>query len=160
MQKSYASPPWNAPRAETIISEGAGAEGALLPLLHALQAEFGCVPDDAVPLLATALNLSRAEVHGVLTFYHDFRRTPGGRRILKLCRAEACQARGGREVEAALEDALGLAMGQSSADGAVTLEAAYCLGLCASGPAALLDGAPVARLAGARLTRLIDEIRQ
>jgi len=142
--------PWSAARASEIIAEG-GA-GALLPLLHALQAEFGCVPDAAVPLLASALNLSRAEVHGVLTFYHDFRRTPVEGHLVRLCRAEACQARGGREVEATLKAALEI-------DAGVTLEAVYCLGLCASGPAALVNGKPVARLHGARLTQLIEALR-
>lgn len=158
MNASSPPRPWDAARARELIALSAGLEGPLLPILHDLQAEFGCVPAEAVPVVAEALNLSRAEVHGVLTFYHDFRRTPAGRRVLKLCRAEACQARGGREVERALIAAMGLQMGETAADGAFTLEPVYCLGLCASGPSALLDDAPIARLAGDRLQRLIDEV--
>jgi formate dehydrogenase subunit gamma len=152
MPDGLLSSPWSAARASEIIGEGAGAAGALLPLLHALHAEFGCVPEAAVPMLASALNLSRAEVHGVLTFYRDFRRAPVHGHVVRLCRAEACQARGGREVEQALKAAL--------IDAGVTLEAVYCLGLCASGPAALVNGNPVARLQGVRLARLIEELRK
>ncbi len=130
-------------------------EGALLPLLHAIQEKLGYIPGSAVPQLARLLNLSRAEVHGTLSFYHDFREVPAGRRVLKLCQAEACQARGAREVRAAVERRFGLQLGQTGADGAVTLEPVYCLGLCASGPAALVDGQPVARLAPDDLDRLL-----
>ena len=116
-----------------------GAERTqLLPLLHAVQHEFGYIDDAAVPVMAKALNLTRADVHGVVTFYHDFRRTPAGRHVVKLCRAEACQARGSAAVEAAAEAALRVAMGETRADGQVTLEPIYCLGLCAIGPAALV----------------------
>jgi formate dehydrogenase subunit gamma len=158
MNASSSPRPWNAARAQEIIAQSEGLEGSLLPILHDLQAEFGCVPDEAVPVVAQALNLSRAEVHGVLTFYHDFRRAPAGGRVVKLCRAEACQARGGRQTEQRLESAFGLRMGETTADGALTLEPVYCLGLCASGPAALLDGEPIARLTGDRLQRLVDEV--
>src|SRR5215813_6318088 len=94
---------WNAERATAIIAEYRGLEGPLLPILHALQEAFGYVPEAAVPMVAEALNLSRAEVHGVLTFYHDFRREPAGRHVLKLCRAEACQAAGGDALAARAE---------------------------------------------------------
>lgn len=134
------------------------ARGALLPLLHALQREFGHIDDALVPHVAEALNLSRADVHGVVTFYHDFRRSAPGRHIVKLCRAESCQARGGRAVERAAVARLGTTMGSTRADGAVTLEPVYCLGLCAIGPAALVDGRPVARLDAAALDRIADEI--
>jgi len=144
---------------QDVIARHAEVEGALLPVLQALQAEFGWISDEAAALAAEALNLSRAEVHGALTFYHDLRRAPAGRRVLKLCRAEACQARGGRTAQAALEAALGVDMGETTPDGAVTLEPAYCLGLCASGPAALLDERPVARLTGGRLATLIETVR-
>jgi formate dehydrogenase subunit gamma len=151
---------WDPEAAAEIAARYAGKEGALLPLLHELQRTFGCVPDAAAPIAAKALNLSRAEVHGVVSFYHDFRRAPAGKRVLQLCRAEACQARGGDAVAARAEQALGVAMGETRADGQVTLEAVYCLGLCASGPAALIDGAPVARLKGARLERLLREAQK
>src|SRR4051794_27470311 len=104
--------------------------GALLPILHALQDEFGYIDREAVPLIAEILNLSRAEVYGVLTFYHDFRRTPPPRHVLKLCRAEACQATGGDALAAYAEAKAGIALGNTSADGKISLEPVYCLGLC------------------------------
>lgn len=131
---------------------------ALLPLLHALQHEIGYIDDTAVPLIAGLLNISRADVHGVVTFYHDFRRTPAGRHIVKLCRAESCQARGGAAMEAAAIDRLGVAMGETRRDGRVTLEAVYCLGLCAIGPNALVDGRPVARIDEAVLASIASEM--
>jgi formate dehydrogenase subunit gamma len=152
-------PAWSEARARQIIEAQASLEGALLPVFHALQAEFGWISDEAVALAAGILNLSRAEAHGALTFYHDFLRAPPGRHLLKLCRAEACQARGGRAMEAEVKAALGLDYGETSPDGSVTLAPVYCLGLCASGPAALMDGRPVARLSGERIRRLIDEAR-
>jgi formate dehydrogenase subunit gamma len=148
---------WSEARAREVVEALAHVEGALLPALHALQAEFGWVSDEAVALAAEVLNLSRAEVHGTVTFYHDFRRAPPPRHVLKLCRAEACQARGGRAVEARAIAALGVEMGETRADGALALEPVYCLGLCASGPAAMLDGQPIARLTGARLQALLAE---
>lgn len=132
--------------------------GALLPLLHAVQAEMGHVPDAAVPHIAAALNLSRAEVHGVVTFYHDFRRAPAGAHVVKLCRAEACQARGGAAIEAAAAERFGVAMGATRSDGRVTLEPVYCLGLCATGPNALVDGRPVSRIDTAALERIAAEV--
>jgi formate dehydrogenase subunit gamma len=134
-----------------LVARHANRRGALLPLLHDVQAVFGYVPDAAVPAIANGLNLSRAEVHGVVTFYHDFRRVPPARHVVKLCRAEACQARGGVAVEAAAASVLGVAMGHARADGEVALEPVYCLGLCASGPNAIIDGAPVSRLDVTRL---------
>ena len=151
---------WAPVRAEQIIAAHLALEGPLLPILHALQAAFGCVPRDAVPMVARALNLSRAEVHGVVTFYHDFRQAPPGRRLIRVCRAEACQARGGEAAARVLLDALDLPAGEAlsgepwggtTADGAVTVEAVYCLGLCAVSPAALIDGEPLGRLDGAAL---------
>src|SRR5512147_1825079 len=120
-------PGWSPELAREIVDAHAGVQGALLPILHAIQARFGCVPKAATPFLADALNLSRAEVHGVISFYHDFRSAPVEGRVVKLCRAEACQARGADAVAAELER-----------DG-VTTEAIYCLGLCAVGPSALVD---------------------
>ena len=138
--------PWNAERAAEIIADKAGLEGAALPILHALQHAFGCVPTDAVPMVAKILNLTRAEVHGIVTFYHEFRRTPPGRHVLHLCRAEACQSMGADQVAAGVRARLGVDWHGTTDDGAVTLEPVFCLGLCAIGPAALLDGAPLARL--------------
>ncbi len=130
----------------------------LLPLLHAVQEEAGYVADTVVPVIARALNLSRADVHSVITFYHDFRRTPAGRHVVKLCRAESCQARGGAAIEAAAAQRLGVAMGETRGDGAISLEPVYCLGLCAVGPNALVDGRPVARIDGAALDRIAAEV--
>jgi len=132
--------------------------GALLPLLHALQDEFGYIDDALVPRVAEALNLSRADVHGVVTFYHDFRRRPAERHVIKLCRAEGCQARGGAAIERAAIDKLGVPMGGTSGDGRVTLEPVYCLGLCAIGPNAMVDGVPVSRIDSATLDRLAAQV--
>lgn len=143
---------------DAVIARHRAMRGALLPLLHALQEELGHVPDAAVPEIADALNLSRAEVHGVITFYHDFRRKPAGRHVVRICRAEACQARGGAAIEAAAVERLGVAMGQTRADGAVTLEPVYCLGLCATGPNAMVDDVPISRLDAARLDRIAARV--
>ena len=132
--------------------------GALLPMLHAIQHALGFVPDDLVPEIASALNLSRADVHGVITFYHDFRRQPAGRHVVKLCRAEACQARGGAAIEAAAAKKLGVSMGETRSDGAVTLEPVYCLGLCSIGPNALVDDQPVAMVDTAKLDEIVREV--
>lgn len=130
----------------------------LLPLLHAVQEEIGHVDDTLVPAIAAGLNLTRADVHGVLTFYHDFRRQPAGRHVVKLCRAESCQARGGGVIEAAASERLGVAMGETRRDGQVTLEPVYCLGLCAIGPNALVDGRPLAGIDRAALERIAAEV--
>lgn len=140
------------------IARHADTRGGLLPLLHAVQEELGHVPDAAVPAIAEALNLSRAEVHGVVSFYHDFRRAPAGRHVVKICRAEACQARGGRAIEAAAAEKLGVAMGSTRGDGAVTLEPVYCLGLCATGPNAMVDGVPMSRVDAAKLDRIVAKV--
>jgi formate dehydrogenase subunit gamma len=150
--------PFDPDKVVEIIAAHASLEGPLLPILHAVQTAFGCVPGDAVPIIAGALNLTRAEVHGVASFYHDFRDEPSEGHVIKLCRAEACQARGCEPTIARVEDRLGVKLGETRADDGVRLEAVYCLGLCASGPAALVDGRPVARLSGARLERLLTDI--
>jgi formate dehydrogenase subunit gamma len=147
---------WEEQRAREIIAAHAGESGATLPILHALQDAFGCVPEAAVPVIAEALNLSRAEVHGTVTFYHDFRRAPPGRHVLKLCRAEACQAMGGDALAARACARLGIGWGETSFDGRVTLDAVFCLGLCATAPSAMIDGRPVGRLTETRLDALIE----
>jgi len=149
--------PWNAERASEIIARYRHLEGAGLPILHALQETFGCVPEAAVPLVAEALNLSRAEIHGTVTFYHDFRKEPPGKRVLKLCRAESCQAAGGDALVARAEAKLGMAMGETTLDRRVTLEAVYCLGLCHSSPAAMLDRHVFGMLDEAKLDALVKE---
>ncbi len=142
---------WSEERAAAIIASHAGEAGATLPILHDLQEAFGYVPKQSEAMIAEALNLSRAEVHGVISFYHDFRRAPVGRQVLKICRAEACQATGGVAIAERLLGRLGLHWGGTTSDGGLTVEPAYCLGLCACGPAALLDGEPLARFDDATL---------
>jgi formate dehydrogenase subunit gamma len=149
--------PWNAERASEIIARYRHLEGATLPVLHALQETFGCVPADAVPLVAETLNLSRAEIHGTVTFYHDFRKAPPGQRVLKLCRAESCQAAGGDALAARAEQKLGVAMGETTLDNRVTLEPVYCLGLCHSSPAAMLDKRVFGMLDEDKLDALVKE---
>ena len=147
-------------RTAQILSTFADVEAPLLEILHVVQHEFGCVPEAAQRQIAEHLNLSRAEVHGVTTFYHDFRAAPRGRHSLKICRAEACQSMGG-EVHAKRAAAeLGIDFGDTTADGATTLEAVYCLGLCACAPAAMLDGRLVGRLTGPTLDALIAEAKR
>ncbi|KAB0678886.1 formate dehydrogenase subunit gamma [Aureimonas leprariae] len=150
---------FSADEALLIVAELKHLEGPLLPILHALEARFGHVPEAAIRLVSAELNLSRAEVHGVMSFYHDFHAEPHGRRVLKVCRAEACQARGGDRIADAFEDALGVRIGETSPGGQVSLEAVYCLGLCAIGPNAMLDDRPVARLTPAKVERLVEEAR-
>ncbi|SDC13256.1 formate dehydrogenase gamma subunit [Sphingomonas sp. YR710] len=135
-----------------------GGRGALLPVLHAVQDAFGYIDEAVIPLIASGLNLTRAEVHGVVSFYHDFRSAPAGRHVVKLCRAESCQARGAAALEVAAVERLGVKMGSTRADGQVTLEPVYCLGLCATGPNALVDGAPVARLDAAGLDAIAARV--
>lgn len=149
--------PWSEERTVEIIAQHQDLEGPLMPILHALQHTFGCVPEEAIPVVARELNLSRAEVHGVVTFYHDFRAKPAGRHVLKLCRAEACQSMGGEALVSRAEAHLGVACGETSADGRVTLEPVYCLGLCATAPSAMIDGRIVGRMTFERLDALLKE---
>lgn len=142
---------WNAERARAIVDNHRALRGALLPILHALQDEFGYVDGDATPLLAEALNLSQADVHGVISFYHEFRHTRPGRHVVKICVAEACQARGADSLVEHLKSKLGIDLGETSADNEFTLEAIYCLGNCALGPSATVDGQLLGRLSPARL---------
>ncbi|MFC7395846.1 formate dehydrogenase subunit gamma [Chelatococcus sp. GCM10030263] len=130
----------------TIAERFKDLDGATLPLLHAVQEAFGHVPRGAVPIIAEVLNRSRAEIHGVVTFYHDFRAEPAGRHVVKVCQAEACQSMGSDRVARAFEEACGTLIGETAADGSVTLEPVYCLGLCACAPSAMVDGRVVGRL--------------
>ncbi len=143
--------------ARAISAEHGNRPDALIEILHEVQLALGYVPEAVVPALASALNLSRAEVHGVVTFYHDFRSKPAGRHVLKLCRAEACQSMGGEAIVQQAEDRLGIACGETSADGRVTLEPTYCLGLCATAPSAMIDGRVVGRMTPERLDALLKE---
>ena len=130
--------------------------GALLPILHALQEEFGYIDDAMIPLAAEALNLSHAEVHGVISFYHDFRRTPPGRHVLQICRAEACQSMGCNPLIEHVEKRLGVRLGETTPDGNFTLRPIYCLGNCALSPAVMLDGQPYGRVSAAVADSLIE----
>jgi formate dehydrogenase subunit gamma len=149
--------PWNTNSARANIAEKQAMPGALLPILRALQDEFGYIDREAEPLIAEILNLSRAEVHGVVTFYHDFRQRPAGQHELKLCRAESCQARGSDALAARAEARLGVTFGNTTPDGRVTLEPVYCLGLCSVSPAAMLDDRVVGRLDEKKLDALLAE---
>lgn len=152
--------PWSADRAQAIIDQHRGKRGALLPILHALQEVFGYIDEAAVPLLAQALNLSRAEVHGVITFYHDFRRARPGHHVLKVCRAEACQALGGRALIDHLRSHLQVDFGETTADGTFTLEEVFCLGNCGLGPSLMVDGTLHGRVDAGRLDALLADHRR
>ncbi len=136
------------------VAKLGSAPGPLLEILHIVQDDLGCVPAEAVPLIADALNLSRAEVHGVITFYHHFRQRPAGEHVLQLCRAEACQSMNGRALEDAVRARFGAGPGETTGDAQVTIEAVYCLGLCACAPAAMADGQPLGRVDAARIDQL------
>jgi formate dehydrogenase subunit gamma len=140
---------------DRIAARHAGRPGPLLPILHDVQHEFGYVPAEAVPRIAAALNLSRAEVHGVISFYHEFRHAPPGRHVLRLCRAEACQAMGCEQTEAHAKARLGVDYGNTTADGEYTLEAVYCLGNCAAAPSVMLDGRLHGRVTPQRLDAIL-----
>lgn len=148
---------WDTGLARTVIDRHRDQAGPVLPILHALQETFGYVPREAEPMVAEALNLSRAEIHGVVSFYPDFRRESAGRRIVKVCRGEACQSMGGEAMGQALLAAIGRAWGETTVDGALTVEPVYCLGLCAVAPAAMIDGEPHGRLDAKRLVTLALE---
>lgn len=139
-----------------VIAPLIALEGPLLPMLHAIQAVWGHVPQAAVPVLADVLNLGRAEVHGVISFYHDFRDHPAGRHVLKICRAEACQSVGGTAMADAVLARLGVDWHGTTPDGAVTVEPVYCLGLCACGPAAMIDGRVMGRVDADRLAAALE----
>jgi formate dehydrogenase subunit gamma len=141
-----------------VVRRFADTPGALLPILHGVQHALGYVPTEAVPRIAAALNLSRAEVHGVVSFYHEFRDTPPGRHTLKICRAESCQAVGAEALVAEATHRAGIELGATSADGQVTVEAIYCLGLCALSPAIMLDDQLHARVTPAQLDALLDAV--
>ena len=146
---------WDRAAVAGIARELKDEPGALMPILRRIQDRLGWVPRDAVPLLAKILNLSRAEVHGVVSFYHDFRHTPPGRIVVRVCRAESCQAMGGVALAEHIKRRLGIAFGETSADGEFTLEAVYCLGNCACSPAATVGAELLGRVTPARFDRAI-----
>ena len=146
-------------RLQAIIARHAGSEGPLLPILHDVQAEWGMIPEAAQPIIGNALGMTRAEVYGVVSFYHDFREAPTGRHILRLCRAEACQSMGADALADQVRVALGLDWHETTADGRLTLEPVFCLGLCACGPAAQMDDRLVGRATAQRVVALAEEAR-
>jgi len=149
-----------AARTAAVIAEHRSLEGPLLPILHAIQQEFGFVPRASLPVIADALNISNAEAHGVATFYHDYRSAPAGRHVLKLCQAEACQSMGSDKVAAMVKQALGIGFHETAKDGSVTLEPVYCLGLCACAPSAMLDGEVIGRLDAEAIEEIVAEVRR
>jgi formate dehydrogenase subunit gamma len=140
-----------------VLAAHRGEPGALLPILHDIQDRLGAVPPEVLPMIAEDLCLSRAEVHGVVSFYHDFRASPPGRVHLKLCQAEACQSMGAKALTHALQEKLGLQLGETRADGSLTLEAVYCLGNCACAPNAMLNGELYGRVDAEDLLDLLEE---
>lgn len=122
------------PKMQEIINSFKDKPGALLPILHGIQGNLGYIPADTVPAIADALNLSRAEVHGVISFYHYFRDTPPGKNTIHLCLAESCQAMGSKSLEKHVKNRLGIGFHETTKDGAFSLEPVYCLGLCACSP--------------------------
>jgi formate dehydrogenase subunit gamma len=146
---------------ETLVRDIAatlrGQRGALLPILHAIQGTLGYVPPEAIPVLADELNLSRADVHGVVSFYHDFRSTPAGRTTVRICRGEACQAVGAQRLVSHVRDRCGISLGETTPDGSLTIEQVFCLGNCALGPAAQVNGRLRGRLDEERLSAILDE---
>lgn len=151
---------WDQQRASEIVEAHLHLDGAALPILHALQHEFGYIDQEAVPLIAKALNLSRAEMHGVVSFYHDFRKAPPGRHVLKLCRAEACQSMGADALADKARERLHVDWHETTPDGRVTLEPVFCLGLCACAPTAMLDDRVYGALDEARLANIIEQTRR
>lgn len=133
--------------------------GALLPILHGIQDALGYIPKDSVPMIAKALNISRAEVHGVITFYHYFRETPPGSHTIHICRAESCQSMGSVGLEAYAKSKLGIDYHETTADGAFSLEPVYCLGNCACSPAISVDGETYGRVTPGRFDEILDEVR-
>lgn len=148
---------WDPDKARAIIEEFKNLEGPLLPILHALNERFGYVSEPAVKLVADILNLTRAEVHGVVSFYHDFRRDPAGRHVIKVCRAEACQSMGCEDLVARLERALGIHISDTTHDRRITLEEVYCLGNCALSPAVMIDGELHGRATEEKVLALVGE---
>ena len=145
---------------EAIVDRLKDLPGALLPILQAIQEQNGYIPDPSVAVIARALNLSRAEVQGVISFYHDFKTSPTGTHTVQICRAEACQAMGSRDLEAHAKSTLGVDYGQTTADGKITLEATYCLGNCACSPSVRIDNSIYARVNDERFDQLINGLRK
>lgn len=143
---------------QAALNEHGHRAGPLLPILHQVQEQLRHIPSEAVGMIAKALNLSRAEVHGVVTFYHTFTSEPQGQHVIEVCRAESCQAMGGRAIEAHVKKALGIDYGQTTADGRITLEPVYCLGNCACSPSIRIGADIHGRVTTAKVDQLVDEL--
>jgi formate dehydrogenase subunit gamma len=154
--KERAAHHWDPDTARAIALELKDIEGPLIPILHALNHRFGLITDDAIVIVADVLNLTRAEVQGVVSFYHDFRREPAGRHVVQVCRAEACQSMGCEDLAARLERALGIKFGDTTPDRHVTLLPAYCLGNCALSPAVMVDGELHGRMDERKVLELVQ----
>jgi formate dehydrogenase subunit gamma len=141
-----------------ILDEYAHVPGPLLLVLHAVQRRLGFIPEDAVPYIAGRLNLSRAEVHGVVSFYHHFRRTASGRHVIQVCRAESCQAMGAEHLAQCAQERLGIRFHETTPDGAFSLEPVYCLGNCACSPAVMIDKELFGRVSPERLNALLEAL--
>ncbi len=149
---------WNKAAIIAIVEALKRQRGPLMPILRRIQDDLGWVPPDSIPLIAQALNLSRAEVHGVVSFYHDFRHEPAGRNIIRICRAESCQAMGAVELAKHVRGSLGVDFGGTTADGAFSLDAVYCLGNCACSPAVMINGEPLGRVTPERFDKAISSL--
>lgn len=154
-----AQPAWDRDKVLGIITALKAMPGALMPILHGIQDEIGYVPEEAVPLMADALNLSRAEVHGTLTFYHHFRTTPPGRHHVEICRAEACQSMGANRLVKHAKETLGVDFHETTADGAISLDQVFCLGNCACSPSIMVDGEVVGEVSTEAFDAIVDSLR-
>ena len=152
-------PDWDKSAVENVIESLQDKPGALLPILHGIQDTLGYIPKESVPLIAQALNLSRAEVNGVITFYHYFRESPPGEHTIRVCRAESCQSMNGAELEAHAKSVLGIGFHETTADGLFSLEPVYCLGNCACSPAISMDGEVYGRVTPSRFDEILSEVR-
>jgi formate dehydrogenase subunit gamma len=151
---------WDPERARVLIEERQNQPGALLPILRALQEDFGCIPESAVRMVSRALNVSQAEIHGTLTFYHHFQDSDPGKHVLQICRAESCKSMGCDRLIKHVERRLGVQLGETIPDGSITVEQVFCLGLCATGPAVMLDGEPYGKVSPDVINFLIKKIRR
>jgi len=151
--------PWSKEQTVVVVDKHRGERGALMPILHELQETFGYIDPEAVDLLAAELNLSKADVHGVVTFYKDFRSERPGESMIRLCRGEACQSMGAERLASHACEHLGISFGGTTSDGAVTLEQVFCLGNCALSPAVMVQGRLKGRVDEARFDEIVDELK-
>lgn len=143
---------------EAAVADHRDGIGPLMPVLHSVQEKLGFIPPESVPMIARLLNLSRAEVQGVIGFYHDFKTEPGGEHLVQLCRAEACQAMGARDLEIHVKQRLGIDFGETTVDGLFSLEPVYCLGNCACAPSVRINQGIHARVSAAQFDELVSSL--